>query len=134
MMGKHKVAPIAGWDEAVSQIEAWAVFCKVSLGDNRLHPMTYEIFLLLEEASGVSPRLRAQSRQQHTFPTDILRLIHQEFNESFRQALERWKRVGWPNFESLWRALATGDFRPKLVSLPGGIALPDQLQPLPADP
>ena len=26
LMGKQKFAPIAGWDEAVSQLEAWAVF------------------------------------------------------------------------------------------------------------
>ena len=31
LMGKQKVDPIAGWDEAVSQMEAWAMFCTVFL-------------------------------------------------------------------------------------------------------
>ena len=66
-MGKKKVAPIAGWDKAASQIEAWAVFCKVLLRDDGVHPTMYKMFLLLEETSGVSPRLRAQVRQQPTF-------------------------------------------------------------------
>ena len=47
-MGKQKVAPIAGWDKASSQLEARAVFYTVLLGDNGVHPATYEIFLLLE--------------------------------------------------------------------------------------
>ena len=45
----------------MSKLEAWAVFCKLFLGDDRVHPTTYEMFLLLEETSGVSPRLRAQA-------------------------------------------------------------------------
>ena len=48
LMGKQKVAPIAGWDKASSQLEARAVFYTVLLGDNGVHPATYEIFLLLE--------------------------------------------------------------------------------------
>ena len=63
MMGKQKVTPIAGWNEAASQIEAWAVFCKVFLRDDGVHPTMYEMLLLLEETSGVSPRLRVQARQ-----------------------------------------------------------------------
>ena len=61
LMGKKKVYLIAGWDEVASQIEAWAVFCTLFLGDNRVHPATYEMFLLLEDTSGVRPRLRAQA-------------------------------------------------------------------------
>ena len=34
LMGNQKVAPIAGWDEAASQLEDWAVFCTVFLGDD----------------------------------------------------------------------------------------------------
>ena len=75
------------------------------LGDYRVYPATYEMFLLLEETSGVSPRLHAQSRQKPTFHAAILRLIEQKFNESFRQALERLQRARWQNFESLRRAL-----------------------------
>ena len=47
LMGKQKVAPIADWDEAVSQLEDWSVFCTVLLGDDRVHPATYKMFLLL---------------------------------------------------------------------------------------
>ena len=74
-MGKQKVAPIAGWDEASSQLEAWALFCTVFLGYEGTHSATYEMLLLLEETSGFSPRLRAQARHQPTFPASLLRLI-----------------------------------------------------------
>ena len=92
-MGKQKVAPIAGWDEVESQLEAWAMFCTLFLGDNGVHPTTYEMFLLLEETSGVIPRLRAQACQQPTFPTALLCLIHKDFNQSFHQTLDRQKWV-----------------------------------------
>ena len=85
----------------------------VFLGDSRVHPATYKMFLLLEDTSGVIPR--------PTFPADLLRLIQQDFNESFLQALDRGHRVQWPKFESLGKAIATGTFHPKLVSLLGGI-------------
>ena len=72
MMGKQKVTPIAGWDEAASQIEAWAIFCKVFLGGDRVNPAMYKIFLLLEETSAVSPTLRSQAHQKPTFPVALL--------------------------------------------------------------
>ena len=93
MMGKQKVVPIADWDKVLSQLEAWAMFFNLFLGDNGVHPATYKMFLIQEETSGVSPRLREQARQQPTIPAALLRLIQQEFNESFRQALERRQRV-----------------------------------------
>ena len=58
-MVKQKVLPIAGWDEAATQLEAWAVFCTVFLGDDGVHPATYEVVLLLEETSRAILRLRA---------------------------------------------------------------------------
>ena len=88
-MGKQKVATIVCWDEAEFQLEDWALFCPLFLGDNGVHPATYNMFLLLEETSMVSSRLQAQARQQPTFPTALLRFIQQEFNKNFRQALER---------------------------------------------
>ena len=103
-------------------------------GDDEVHPATYKIFLLLQETSGVRPRLRAQARQQPTFPADLFCLIHQEFNKSFHQELERQKRVRSPNFESLRRDLVTGNFCPDLVALPGGIAPPERPLPPPAAP
>ena len=68
LMGKHKVAPIAVWDKVKSQIEAWAVFFTLFLGDDKVHPATYNMFLLLQETPGVRPSLRAQARQKPTFP------------------------------------------------------------------
>ena len=62
LMGTQKVAPIAGWNEAASQLEDWAIFCKVFLGVYGFHPATYKMLLLLEETSGISPRLRLQAR------------------------------------------------------------------------
>ena len=72
MMGKQKVTSIAGWDKAASQLEAWAIFFTVFLGYEGVHPTTHKMFLLLEETSGVRPRLRAQFRQQPTFPAALL--------------------------------------------------------------
>ena len=121
-MGKQKFAPIAGWEKAASQLEAWAVFCTVFMGDYWVHPSTYKLFLLLKDISRVSPSLRPQALQKPTFPAILLSLIQQEFNESFGQALERRQRVQCPNFERLHRALATGNFRPDIVALPGRLA------------
>ena len=69
LMVNQMVVPVAGQDMAVSQLKAWAIFCAVFLGDDIVHPTTYKMFLLLEETSGVSPRLRAQARQKPTFLT-----------------------------------------------------------------
>ena len=77
LMGKQKVAPIAGWDESASELEAWNIFCTVFLGDDGVHPSIYEMFLLLEETSGVIPRLREQAHQQPTLTAALLRLIQQ---------------------------------------------------------
>ena len=125
MMGNQKVVPITGWDKGASQLEAWAVFCTVFLGDETKHPMTHKMFLLIEETSGVSLRLQAQARQQPTFPAALLYLIQKDFNESLWQALDMWQRVQWKDFESLRRFLKTGNFRLELVALLGGIATPE---------
>ena len=98
LMGQQKVTSIIGWYKSASQLEAWTVFCTVFLGYYGVHPATYEMFFLLEEISGVSPRLRAQSLQKPTFPSALLCLVNQEFNKRFCQALERRHRVWWPNF------------------------------------
>ena len=94
LVGKKKVASISVWDEAEVHLEAWAVFCILFLGDNGVNPTTYEMFLLLEETSGVIPRLQEKYFQQHTFPIALLCLIQKYFNQSFLQTLERRKRVG----------------------------------------
>ena len=100
MMGKKKVAPITGCDNAASQLETLDVFCTVFLGDDNVHPATYKMFLLLEDTSGIIRRLMEQARYQPTFPAALLCLIHQDFNEIFCQALERRQRVRWTNLFS----------------------------------
>ena len=74
-MGEQKVAPIAEWDEAESQIEAWAVFCTLFLEDNKVNPAAYKMLILLEDTSGIRPRMRAQARQKTTIPTALFCLI-----------------------------------------------------------
>ena len=100
LMKKQKVNPTAGWDKAVSQLEAWSVFYTFSLGDDIGHPATYEMFFLVEEKIGVCTQLRAQYCQKPTVPAALLCLIRQEFNESFWQALERWQRFRWQKFRA----------------------------------
>ena len=51
------------------------MFYTVFLVDDRVHSATYEMFLLLEETSGVRSRLRAKDLQKTTFPTTPLCLI-----------------------------------------------------------
>ena len=133
LMGKKKVAPIASWEEVVSQLEAWAMFCTLFLGDDGVHPVTYDMLLFQEETSGVSPRLQEQDRQKPTLPSALLRFIQQELNDSFRQALDRKQREV-KTFKSLQRVLATRDFRPELVALPGRLTPLDSTQPPPAAP
>ena len=74
------------------------MFCTVFLGNDGVHPATYDMLLLLEETSRVSPRLRTQARHKPTFPAALLFLIQQEFNASFQQAMGRRQRVWRPNF------------------------------------
>ena len=79
-MGKHKVSPIAGWGKSTSQLEAWANFYTVFLGNKVKHPALFEMFLLIKETSSVSPQLCAQARQKPTSPPTLLGLIQQGFN------------------------------------------------------
>ena len=87
LVGNHKVAPLVGWGKASSHIEAWVMFCTVFLGEEGVHSATYEMFLLLEETSGVSPRLQVQACQQPTFLDAVICLIQKYFNERFQQVL-----------------------------------------------
>ena len=126
LMGKQKVTPIVGWDKVASQMEALAVFFMVFIGDKSKHPATYDMFLLIEETSGVSPWMQTQAHHQLTFPVALLLLIHQEFNGRFCHALERRQRVWWTDFDIMWRVLTMGNFRTELVALPGGITPPER--------
>ena len=41
LMENQKVVPVTGWYKAASQLEYWAVFFMVFLGDDRVHRATY---------------------------------------------------------------------------------------------
>ena len=69
------------------------MFCHVFLGDADVNPATYEICNLLEETAYVGTRLRAQTQWQPTLPVTLLCLLQMDFNERFRQYLERLQRV-----------------------------------------
>ena len=66
-----------------------------------MHLAMHEVCSLMEETDCVGARLQAQTQIQPIFPVVLLRLLYTEFNESFRQALERHQRVLWQDFEQL---------------------------------
>ena len=68
-MVRHKVAPITRWEAATNQLEAWGVVCAVFLGNVSVHPVTYEVLGLLEEATGAGERIHALYHHQTTCPT-----------------------------------------------------------------
>ena len=63
-----KVTPITGWEKLAFKLEAWTVLCKVFLGNKIKYPATYEMFLLIEETSGVIMPQRVQAHQYTTSP------------------------------------------------------------------
>ena len=91
-------------------------------GRQTVHPGTYEVLGLLEEATRFGTRLREQAHRNPTLPTSLLRLIQTDFNKSSRQALERQRRVRWMDYNQLRQALATDNFRSENVALPGSFA------------
>ena len=87
-MGEQKVAPIAEWDEAESQIEAWAVFFTLFLGDNKVNPAAYKMLIILEDTSVVRPRMQAQARQKTTIPPPSFVSYRRS---SMRASARRWR-------------------------------------------
>ena len=88
LMGKQKVAPIAGWDEVESQLEAWAMFCTLFMGDNGVHPTTYKMFLLLEEKSGSSRG--CESKPANNLPSPPPSFASYS-RSSMRASARRWR-------------------------------------------
>ena len=74
-MDMKKVSLVEIWDEEASQIEAWAMFCAVLLGDISNLPTTYKMKTLIENTPRVSARLRAQDPIYPAFPSNLLRFI-----------------------------------------------------------
>ena len=107
------------WEAAKKKLEAWGVFCHVFLGDTALQPATYEICRLMYETAYVRAILRAQMQRQPTLTLALLHLLQTQFIESFCQALEWRQRVRWSDFKQLRQDLATGNFWPESIVLPG---------------
>ena len=112
VMGKQRVAPISGWDKEESQLEAWAVFFTLFLEDDEVHPTTYNMFLLLQEKPGVRPRMRAQARQQPTFPRRPPSPHTVGVQREFPKGVGEAASGEFKNSKSLQRALAMSNFRP----------------------
>ena len=127
LMGRQKFSPISGWEKASSQMEAWVALCAVFLIDKVKHPVTFDMFFLIEDKVCVSPHLRAEVQQQPVFPITFLHLLKTVFDKIFVQALERKQRVRWKYLGGLRREIATGDFRLELVALPRWIDPPERL-------
>ena len=89
------------------------VFCLILIIDAAMHPPTYKLFILVEDTVYAGARLRAQTQRKMTLHVALLHLIQMDSNESFRQVLERWQRILWPDFEKMGRDLVTcnGDKR-----------------------
>ena len=100
------------------------MFCHVFLGDVAVQPETYEVCRLVEETAYVGARLQAKMQRKLTLPVTLLHLLQTELNKSFRQELERRQRVCWTDFEKLHHKFSMGNFRPKIITLPG--AFPPQ--------
>ena len=93
LMGLHKEVPVLSWYTSMKHIEAWEVLCDVFLGYVIINPADFELEVLIYKASILGFRLCAQEHIKTEFPTELLCLIHMEFNVSFHQVMERRWRV-----------------------------------------
>ena len=119
LIAKQKFERVTRWEDAENQIEAWGVFYKVLLEDAALQPTTYEVCTLVEDTAHVGAILREPMQRQPALTIAFLCILQTEFNKIFRKALERQQGVRWPYFERLRQYLATGNFRPDSIALPG---------------
>ena len=101
-------------------LEQWLVVVTVLLGLQERHPAVFELATLLAVVEEVKSRLRAQAAVQKDIPTALVLLIQSEFNWSFHQVFTRHLPVRWPHFTPLIHTLATGQFQPGTVTMPGG--------------
>ena len=81
------MAPIIGWEAAVSMLEQWAVLLEVVFGPVCIHPEVYKLSMLIEAVAEVSARLGEQARHQPMMSAGLVRLIHTEFRKIFRKVL-----------------------------------------------
>ena len=119
LLGCQIAAPVESWDKSASQIKAWEVFYAVFLVMADTHPYNAKMIALVKETTCVCLCLCAECHLQPILFVNLLCLIHTEYNESFHQALEQRLRVAWTDFDGLERELATGNFSPEMVIMPG---------------
>ena len=67
----------------MKMLEQWLVMVTVLLGPQERHPTVIELATLLEAADEVNSRLRFQAASKPDMPTDLVRIIQTDFNESF---------------------------------------------------
>ena len=71
-MVHQKISPIMVWNEAESQLEAWAMVCAIFIRYFGHNPATFNMITLIEETSGFSPHLCTQELQNPAFPAALL--------------------------------------------------------------
>ena len=99
LIGRQKVVTVSRWNANLNQMKHWTILCAFFLGGISIHPDTYDMEVMIDEAYSVGPRIHTQSQRYPYFPASPLHLICMEYNESFCQGLERRWRVWWTNFE-----------------------------------
>ena len=99
------------------------MFCHVLLEYVAMQPATYEVYSLLKETTYVGVHMRSQTQRHPTMYATRLCPLQPEFNENFRQALERQQRFLWLDLERLGRDLVAGNFRLESVALTGVFTL-----------
>ena len=78
---------------------------------------------LVKETTCILARLSGQFCRQTILPVTLLQLLQMEYTDILQHVLERRHRVEWLDFDGLKRALATGDFLPETVTIPGYLFL-----------
>ena len=64
-------------------LEQWLVIVTVLLGPQEHQPAVFKLATFLGAANEVNSRLRSLARSQQDMPAALVRLIQNEFNESF---------------------------------------------------
>ena len=71
ILQRHNIAPIVGWEAAVSMLQKWAVFLSVMIVTPIEHRALYELTLLIEAMEGVSTHLQSQEHYQPYMPVAL---------------------------------------------------------------
>ena len=77
----QNIAPIVGWEAAVSMMHQCAVFLLATIGTETDHRSVYEILLLIDMSEELSSHLQDQACHRPYTQADLVRLIRNEFNK-----------------------------------------------------